>query len=226
MENIITINSDLRTLEIPAGIKNLGVEYDDDVRRLHFRMPKVYDGTDLSGFAVRINYMNANNDGDVYPVTDKAVEDEYITFSWLVGRLATAYKGNVRFIVCMKESDAAGEVLREFNTTPASLPVLEGLETADAIWQKYPDVLEAILLRLSALEDGGLPKVTDKDNGKFLQAAGGAWVAVDAVPQVTAIIANYLDAAFIPVTQDEYEALDAAGAVDPNKYYMIVGDSE
>ena len=153
MENIITINSDLRTLEIPAGITNLGVEYDDDVRRLHFSMPKVYDGTDLSGFAVRINYMNANKDGDVYPVTDKAVEGDNITFSWLVGRRALAYKGSVRFIVCLKEQDASGEVLREFNTTPASLPVLEGLETANAVAQEYPDVLEVILQRLDSQLD-------------------------------------------------------------------------
>lgn len=31
---------------------------------------------------------------------------------------------------------------------------------------------------------------------------------------------------FIPVTQDEYDALVTAGTVDPSKYYMIVGESE
>ncbi len=31
---------------------------------------------------------------------------------------------------------------------------------------------------------------------------------------------------FIPVTQEEYDALVSAGTVDASKYYMIVGDSE
>lgn len=31
---------------------------------------------------------------------------------------------------------------------------------------------------------------------------------------------------FIPVTQDEYDALVATGTVDESKYYVIVGDSE
>lgn len=28
----------------------------------------------------------------------------------------------------------------------------------------------------------------------------------------------------VPLTQSEYDALVSAGTVDPNKYYMIVGD--
>lgn len=30
----------------------------------------------------------------------------------------------------------------------------------------------------------------------------------------------------VPLTQAEYDALVSAGTVDPNKYYMIVGDGE
>lgn len=33
-----------------------------------------------------------------------------------------------------------------------------------------------------------LPEPTAEDNGKFLQVVNGAWTAVDAVPQVTAIV--------------------------------------
>lgn len=31
---------------------------------------------------------------------------------------------------------------------------------------------------------------------------------------------------FIAITQEQYDALVAAGAVDESKYYVIVGDSE
>lgn len=155
MENTLIINSDLRTVVIPDGIKNLGVEHDDDVLQLHFSMPKMYGAIDLSAFNIRINYMNANNEGDVYPVVDNHADGDNIAFSWLVSRNVTAYKGNVRFIVCLRELDEAGDVSREFNTTPASLPVLEGLETTSMVVQQNPDILEHILLRLDALEQNG-----------------------------------------------------------------------
>ena len=63
--------------------------------------------------------------------------------------------------------------------------------------------------------------MTEEDNGKFLQVVDEAWSAVDAVPQVAAIV----DSKFVPCTQEEYEAWEEAGTIDATKYYMIVGDS-
>lgn len=37
------------------------------------------------------------------------------------------------------------------------------------------------------------------------------------------VIKSYIDSLFVPVTQEEYDALVAAGTMDANKYYMIVG---
>ena len=67
------------------------------------------------------------------------------------------------------------------------------------------------------------PDVTEEDNGKFLQAVDGAWVAVDAVRQVTAIVNSRIDSMFVPLSQDEYDALVEAGTVEEGKYYLIVG---
>ena len=96
--------------------------------------------------------MNANNSGDVYVVTDKAVSGDNITFSWLVGRNALAYRGNIRFIVCLKKTDAEGVVQQEFNTTIAQLTVLEGLETTEAGVTENPDIIEQILQLLDEVE--------------------------------------------------------------------------
>lgn len=153
-DRIITIDNDLRKINIPAAIKNLGVESDDDVLTLAFRMPRYYGAVDLSEFEIRVNYMNAAGVGDVYVVTDKYAETDAVTFSWLVGRTATANRGTVKFIVCLKLF-ADGIVVKEYNTTVAALPVLEGLETADAVVQQYPDVLEQILRRLDEIEENG-----------------------------------------------------------------------
>ena len=141
-EEILTIDLDTRVITIPESITNIGVESDDDVRTLKFRMPQKYRDLDLSEFQVRINYMNANAESDVYEVKDTKATDGVITFSWEVGRYALQYKGDVNFIVCMKLNDDSGEVLRELNTTLATLPVLEGLETDAAVIAAHADLLE------------------------------------------------------------------------------------
>ena len=152
---VCTIDNDLRTITIPSGLQTVGVESDEDVRRLNFQMPKQYGEVDMSEFNIRINFLNANNSGDVYAVTDKAVSGDNITFSWLVGRNALAYRGNIRFIVCLKKMDAEGVVQQEFNTTVATLSVLEGLETTEQVIQENPDIIEQILARLDELEENG-----------------------------------------------------------------------
>ena len=144
-DKTLIIDKDLRTITIPSSVKNLGVESDDDVLRLKFSMPRMYGDVDLSDFSIYINYMNAKNTGDVYVVDDKTIADDTITFSWLVGRVALAYKGNVRFIVCMKKHDDNSNVIQEYNTTIASLPVLEGLETGETVIQQNPDIIEMLL---------------------------------------------------------------------------------
>ena len=158
MPDYIVINDDLRTMQIPDSITLLGVESDDDVNKIPFQMPKEYCDIDLSTFEARINYMNAAGEGDVYIVDDLAVDGDdpsLMTFTWLVGRTACEYKGDTKFIVCLKKfaDDESGDVLQEFNTTVYSLPVLEGLETVDAVVQQNSDVIEYILQRI---EDAGV----------------------------------------------------------------------
>ena len=153
-QQVLVIDNDLRRITIPEGVRLLGVTSDDDVLRLRFTMPRVYGEVDLSGFAIRINYLNAGSEGDVYPVDDAQTDGDVIRFTWLVGRHACKFAGDVRFIVCLKRSEG-GEVAQEYNTTLATLPVLEGLETGEAVAQAHPDVIEAILKRLDTLEQEG-----------------------------------------------------------------------
>lgn len=144
-DETLVIDNKLRTITIPKSLKHIGVESDDDVFRLNFKMPKQYGEFDLSKFTVRINYLNARKEGDVYEVEDAAIVDDHITFSWLVGRFALSYEGNVVFNVCLKlieGSGASAVVLKEFNTTIASLKVLEGLETTQQVIQAYPDLVQ------------------------------------------------------------------------------------
>ena len=152
---LLIIDNDLRTITIPPEIVNIGVESDDNVKRLHFQMPRQYGEFDLSEFDIRINYLAANNTGDIYVVTDKAVSGDNITFSWLVGRSAFTAQGTVRFIVCLKKTNQEGAVEQEYNTTVATLQALEGIEPSGQIVEDNPEVIESILKRLDVLEENG-----------------------------------------------------------------------
>nr|DAG45915.1 MAG TPA: hypothetical protein [Bacteriophage sp.] len=144
-DKVLRIDNELRTISIPSTVKLLGVESDEDVNVIEFEMPRHYGEVDLSTFSIRVNYMNANGDGDIYKVTDLVADEEKMTFSWLVGRTASMYKGDTRFIVCLKKLAEDFVVKQEFNTTVVSLPVLQGLEPDEQLVQKYPDIIEQML---------------------------------------------------------------------------------
>lgn len=145
-EDICVIDSDLRIIDIPEQFKVLGVESDKDVRAMQFRVPKTYKGTDLSAFTISVNYQNARGTKDRYVVTDKKVSGDQIEFSWTVGKTATVYRGDTRFIVCMRLIGSDGVIKKEFNTTLATMTVLEGLEVDNpVIEQEEKDIIAQLL---------------------------------------------------------------------------------
>lgn len=141
-DSTLIIDNNLRTIAIPNKVANIGVTSDDDVLRLKFKMPRYCSEFDLSEFDMRINYLNAVGEGDVYYISDAVVEEDYILFTWLVGRHASKYKGNVKFNICLKKTNSEHVIIKEFNTTIATLPVLEGLETSERVIQENADILE------------------------------------------------------------------------------------
>lgn len=142
VDKTLIISNDLRTITIPSSVPCLGVEYDDEVLELDFKMPRYLGKTDLSEFTIRINYINANGESDAYTVRNPVIGDEYIKFYWRVGPIATRHKGNTKFNVCLKKLASDGYIDREFNTTLATIPVLEGLEVEEEIVTRYSDILE------------------------------------------------------------------------------------
>lgn len=145
-EDICVIDSDMRIIDIPEQFKVLGVESDKDVKAMRFRIPKTYKGTDLSAFTISVNYQNARGTKGRYIVTDKKVSGDQIEFSWTVGKTATVYRGDTRFIVCMRLTGSDGVIKKEFNTTLATMTVLEGLEVDNpVIEQEEKDIIAQLL---------------------------------------------------------------------------------
>ena len=174
-DKTLYIDFDTRQILIPDSIHQLGVESDDDVKKLTFNVPRFYYDTDLAEFNIYINYMNAKKEGDVFevPKNDVIIDmGNTLTFDWIVGRHAVAYKGMAIFNVCMKKGsmqpdpeDETQEIFvvdQEFNTTVAKLPVLEGLETGEAVIQEYADILMQWEEELFGIEDSAKNNIIQK----------------------------------------------------------------
>lgn len=152
-DDFLVVDLDTRIISIPASIKILGVESDDDVKHLRFKVPRKYGEYDLSTFSIQVNFKNAKGEGDFYLVNDLAVSDDsIITFTWIVDRHAFERYGEVEFSLCMKKFDGEGVVEKELNTAIATLPVLKGLETTKAVVENNASAFDSVLFRLYAVE--------------------------------------------------------------------------
>ena len=204
MEDICVIDSDLRIASIPEQFKILGVEHDKDVRVIQFKLPKMYKDLDLSAFTISVNFLNAKNEKGRYLVTDKSVSGDQICFSWSVGNIAVRYKGNTRFIVCMRLTGSDGEIQKEFNTTLATMTVLEGLEVDNPVIEQGEKDIVAQLLQIvdekskeavnavknagtaqkTAVEVAGTQAVESVDNAKTTAAEAVEIAKTEAVQAV------------------------------------------
>ena len=155
VNDVIVINAEERTIELPESERIFGVESDKASERKYFKCPKIVgDNIDLSTLNLFINFKNANNEADIYPIDDVEVNGDYITFSWLLSKKVTAYKTDasknqlLSFIFCAKNGESPDN---EWNTTLCSDGiVLEGLEPGESIAEENPDIIQYILERLDS----------------------------------------------------------------------------
>lgn len=142
------INPETREISVPETYKIIGVESDEDVERVWFKCPKVVgDNIDLSKYQLRVNYQNANSDKGQYIITDVKIDGDNIIFSWLLGRLVTAYVGQISFIICAVNVSSS-DIKNEWNTTLAQAQVLTGLEVEP---QDLPTTGDDLINQLKSL---------------------------------------------------------------------------
>lgn len=162
MAEVCTIDRCTRAVTIPEALRIVGVETDKDVTRRVFRVLCSYRGTNLSTFRIRIHFMNANKEKDIYYVTDAAQDGEYLTFSWVISRKATKYKGKLQFIACMV-CDGGSDEEREWNSTLGEFTVLEGLEVelTDGEEEQARDAITQLLAVIDAKGAATLETIPD-----------------------------------------------------------------
>lgn len=227
--NYIEINAENRSITIPQSEKLLGVENDSKAIRKHFRCPKIVgDGIDLTKSDVHINIQNASNKvsgKDRYNAENLKVSGENVTFEWSPMRKATSHKGTVRFSVCVTEEGTD----REWNTTIATLNVLEGEElfTEKEREERGSDFAGILTADATADADSIEFGKSAYVNGKKIEGALTSKNEIKAVTKKTElsstpiIIPNYGQST-MPVLKHTIEV----SLADTNKPVLLKGDAK
>lgn len=189
INDVITIDPETRTINLPASETLFGTEQEMNVERKYFKCPKIVgDNIDLSKHQIYITYVTAKDnigtflpdeEPGLYYCEDMAVDGDYITFSWLLSGNVLRNHGFIAFAVSAKHMD--GEVLKtRWKTKPAVGTVLLTVpDGASQIIEAYPDIIAQLLDKMNdetqlqtLIETDMLPAVYD-DDGTILTDENG-----------------------------------------------------
>lgn len=195
---MIVVNPTTRQFTIPGSDMTFGVTADASSEVKHFQCPRyVGNRLDIAGSFVRINYRNANGEIDSYLVEDLTVDGDNVLFSWELYPKVTAYKGQIKFVMCVTGPDTK----IAWHTTLGTGIVLEGLEPDYTVIQAGTADVVAQLLALvgrqtTAVADTGAEWVRNvqlegTDQIVAVQTAGVESKAA-AVAEIEAKLANSL----------------------------------
>lgn len=174
-EQHIVINDD-RTIAVPDELKKIAVQYDHNVETVTFDCPRYWDGLDMSGMAVYINYLRSDGKSSFYQVSDVTTDTEdsnIMHFDWVISKNVTLVAGQISFAICIKNTDEDGNEQNHWNSEICtSCYVSKGLECTDEVFEEiYPDVIkqwhDEFLEITSVVEDVTMSLVELRDSGEL-----------------------------------------------------------
>lgn len=216
---MIVVNPNTRQFSIPGADLVFGVEADSGSEVKHFQCPSfVGNNLEVANTFIRINYRNANGETDSYLVDDVTVDGDNVHFSWLLAPKVTAYKGQVKFVMCLVGPD----LKVKWHTAMGTGQVHEGLEPDQShIEDETDDVVAALITMVeqqtAAVESEGSKQIRAvQDAALAAQTASVAEIEAKGVNTRNSIPADYtaLSKAVDSLTRDRAGAIvcEAEGA--------------
>lgn len=142
-ERIYNIDLNSRTIEAP---EYLSVETDHRAEAIYFKMPRFFDGVDLTSKTTVIQYQNAAGEGHVYVVPFYDVETadrlginegsdvrQTVLFPWLIDHNVAKKAGIVSYNIRFYEMTSEKKILYSMNTLSAESKILHGIDLSDNI---------------------------------------------------------------------------------------------
>lgn len=146
-----------RFITVPEELRRVAVQYDHNIETVTFDCPRYWDGIDMSGMKVYINYMRADKKPGSYVVDSVTIDEDDDTimhFDWVIRNHVTEVEGKILFLVCIKSVDAEGKEETHWNSElNDDLYISEGLEAAEITQEAYPDIFTQLLNRIDVYEE-------------------------------------------------------------------------
>ena len=140
----IVIGED-RVISVPKELQRIAVQYDHDVETVTFDCPRYWDDLDMSKLNIYINYMRKDRYVGCYKATDITVDGADLNimhFNWKISRNVSEVVGELKFLVCIKKSDAEGYEVNHWNSElNTEMYISQGLEAEESIFDAYPDII-------------------------------------------------------------------------------------
>ena len=134
-----------RIISVPKELQRIAVQYDHDVETVTFDCPRYWDDLDMSKLNIYINYMRKDRYIGCYKATDITVDDadsNIMHFNWKISRNVSEVVGELKFLVCIKKSDAEGYEVNHWNSElNTEMHISQGLEAEESIFDAYPDII-------------------------------------------------------------------------------------
>lgn len=176
IEEHIVVDSD-RIIHVPEALRRIAVQFDHDIETVTFDCPRYWDEHDMSKMVVYINYMRKDGYCDSYVAQNIAVDEtdrNSMHFTWTISRNVTAVKGEISFLVCVKNTNDSGEEVNHWNSELCQdMYVSEGLECMESIISPYPDLITQLLLRMDYVETIATPESMQNYIETFLTEGKG-----------------------------------------------------
>ena len=171
-----------------------------------FKMPRYYDGIDLTGMLIQIHYVNKDGNADYSTPINVRYNTEDICFYWLVDAKVTAVEGEVKFEIVANGTNEKGESYVWKTRPNGKLNILKslgdgGMIEPDASW--YTGFVNIMNEKLAQASDSAV-----KAAASAKDAAGSA----NAAASSATASANSASTASAKVTEAAYSASAAAAS--------------
>lgn len=156
---IVNVDLNTRTIDLASTgySKFLSVAREHYAETIYFKVPRYFDGVDLSQMACVIEYINANNDNRISPILVKDILSipGYMILGWCIHGEATRKAGTIKFAIRFYSIDQnTKEFVYSLRTQLASGKILYGMDEESA--QEESLFSQPIYDIISALQDASM----------------------------------------------------------------------
>jgi hypothetical protein len=146
----IIVNLDSRGIELPEEYKDfLSMESDHRAENLFFLVDRYYEDIDLFHTTCVVEYINANNEARMYPITlydtESLKKEGKMIMAWCIGHEATAAAGTIQFALHFYTLNLKTKSYNySLRTKPAKGNILYGMDLSREQQQETDEYYGAI----------------------------------------------------------------------------------